>query len=339
MQVQIVVLFQRYNCANARILRDNNIIVIPIYKNWSIVVQCFNKIFGRWYVPYRLKKILKESNPIAFHSHMTVLKYLKPISKYLQGIRLFYTCHSLPERYLGKEQKEERRAAKYLIEKNDLRMIALHHEMAQEINTILDIKNTVVVHNGIDFNRFLNINESKEEVRDSLNIPRDAYVIGHVGRFHPLKNHRFLIEVFRKTVEKKSNAILLLVGAGEELENIKRIIETYGLSKRVIILSNRTDVPRLMRAMDVFVFPSIAEGLGIVLIEAQICGLRSIVSTAVPKEAYVTELVIPMSLEDSIENWCNAILDKTSTGVYSGCIDDYDMNKEIRKLENLYLGK
>lgn len=338
-RVKIVVLFQRHNCANARILKENNIEVIEIYKKWNVLKRCFNRICGWWYVPYRMKKIVHAVNPIAIHSHMTVLKYLKPLSHTLQGIRLFYTCHSLPERYVGKNQPEERKAAQYLIKQNKLRMIALHNEMAQEINAMFDIENTVVIHNGIDFNRFQNVNESKEAVRKSLNIPNNAYLIGHVGRFHPLKNHRFIIEVFCKVAEKKENARLLLVGAGEELDNINELIKVKGLSEKVTILSNRTDVPRLMKAMDVFVFPSIAEGFGIVLIEAQICGLRCVVSTAVPEAAYVTELVIPMDLNDSVENWCNAILDESKKGSYSGCIDDYDMNKEIRKLEKLYLGK
>lgn len=338
-QVKIVVLFQRHNCANSRILKENNIEVIEIYKNWNALTRCFNKICGWWYVPYRMKKIVHTFEPVAIHSHMTVLKYLKPISHALQGTRLFYTCHSLPERYIGKEQPEERKAAQYLLKKNKLRMIALHNEMAQEINAMFDIEDTVVIHNGIDFKRFQNVNESKEDIRKTLNMPNNVYLIGHVGRFHPLKNHPFIIEVFCKVIEKNENARLLLVGAGEELDNINELIKVKGLSEKVTILSNRTDVPRLMKAMDVFVFPSIAEGLGIVLIEAQICGLRCVVSTAVPEAAYVTELVIPMDLNDSVDNWCNVILDESKKGSYSGCIDDYDMNKEIRKLEKLYLGK
>lgn len=93
-----------------------------------------------------------------------------------------------------------------------------------------------------------------------------------------------------------------------------------------------------MKAMDVFVFPSLYEGFGIALIEAQVSGLRCVVSDAVPRQAFQSELAVPMSLHASPEAWGEVILDDSIRGEYEGSIADYDMNQEIKRLEKLYLG-
>ena len=165
----------------------------------------FNKVFGKIYVPYRLKKILDTENAEVIHAHMTVLKYLKPISKELFNCKLFYTCHSLPERYFSGMHKEEYECGKYLIKNNNLRLIGLHKDMADELNNMFNVKNTAVINNGIDFNRFKGIDTEKKEIRKKLGIPENAFVLGHVGRFHPVKNHKFIVQVFEKLKEKKKN--------------------------------------------------------------------------------------------------------------------------------------
>jgi glycosyltransferase involved in cell wall biosynthesis len=106
-----------------------------------------------------------------------------------------------------------------------------------------------------------------------------------------------------------------------------------------MILSNRSDIPELMRAMDVFVFPSLFEGLGIVLIEAQVSGIRCIVSDTVPKEAFRSDLTVAVSLNQSPSEWCDVILDESIKGECYGDLDEYDMNKEIKRLEKLYEGE
>lgn len=148
------------------------------------------------YVSYRIKKILKKEKPYALHAHMTVLKYLKQISKELCSINIFYTCHSIPERYFCRKQKQEYAAAKYLIEHNRLQLIALHNEMAKELDEMFEVNNTKVIHNGIDFSRFKNVSKKKEQIKDELGLPKGSFIVGHVGQFHPLKNHKFLVKVF-----------------------------------------------------------------------------------------------------------------------------------------------
>ena len=335
--VKVVTLFYQPNSANYKILLKNNVKVYSLYNKWNFVTKGFNKVFGKIYVPYRLKKILDTENAEVIHAHMTVLKYLKPISKELFNCKLFYTCHSLPERYFSGMHKEEYECGKYLIKNNNLRLIGLHKDMADELNNMFNVKNTAVINNGIDFNRFKGIDTEKKEIRKKLGIPENAFVLGHVGRFHPVKNHKFIVQVFEKLKEKKKNSFLLLVGDGDETNNIKKMLDERKLQNDYLILSNRTDIPEILKTMDVFIFPSIAEGLGIALVEAQVSGLRCIVSKNVPEAAYLTNLVIPLGLEDSINSWVNAIVDDNMYGTYSGDLDSYDMNKEIKKLEQMYI--
>lgn len=334
--VKIIALFCQKNSANYKTLQQNNIKIYTIYEKWNKTINIFNKLFGRVFVPIKLCKILKEEDVSVIHSHMTVLKYLVPISNMIKNIKLFYTCHSIPERYFSGMQKEEYYAAKYLIKKNQLQLIGLHKNMADELNNLFSVNNTVVIQNGIDFNRFKHVEETKKQIREEIGIPKEAFVLGHVGRFHPIKNHKFIVEVFRVLKEKKKNSFLVMVGDGGETSDIIELLNNYKLNESYLILANRSDIPRIMKAMDVFIFPSIAEGLGIALIEAQVCKLKCVVSDTVPSAAFLTDLVFTKNLQEPVENWVDVILKEEIRGTYSGDIEKYDMNKEIKKLESLY---
>ena len=339
----IIVLYRNTDTANDRLLTQKGVKIIPILKKrYSFLpLRLVQRLNYWWYVPYKLGKILKEEEIEILHVHMALLRYVKKISKQIKSksMKLLYTCHSKPERYLSDKRKDENKAAKYLIGYHQLQIIALHDDMRKEINQIFGINSTVVIRNGIDFNRFRNISETREQIRKSLNIPENAFVIGHVGRFEKIKNHTFLVDVFSELCKRKENAFLLLVGAGELKRQIEEKLNSLGLQGKYLILSHRSDIPQLMKAMDVFVFPSLFEGLGIVLIEAQVSGLRCIVSDAVPEEAFKTELAVPVSLKKTPAEWCDVILDESVKGKVNGNIEDYDMNKEIKRLESLYLGE
>lgn len=339
--VKIVVFYQMPSTANSKHLRDNGITVIPIYKGEkrNTIIKIWQRLTQKLYVPYRLQRIVKQENPDVIHTHLANLKYIFKISDCLNNIRLFYTCHNLPELLLSGKRKDEGIAARYLIKNYDLQMIALHNDMKKELNAMFDIDNAVVIRNGINFKRFITLDESKSQIRESIGIPKNAFVVGHIGRFTHQKNHDFLIDVFKEVADKKENAFLLLIGSGSLMNEVKAKINRYGLDDRVLILSNRTDVPQLLKAMDVFVFPSRFEGLGNVLIEAQVSGLRCIVSDSVPREAFKTDLAVSRSLSKSPAEWCDVILDDLIKGHANGNLEDYDMNKEIKRLEKLYMGE
>ncbi len=147
-------------------------------------------------------------------------------------------------------------------------------------------------------------------VRTELNIPTDALVLGHVGRFVEPKNHTLLVDIMAAVVRHKPDTHLLLVGDGPLRPAIEAKVAQSGLSRHVTFAGSRGDVPRLMMgAMDVFVLPSLYEGLGLVLIEAQAAGLPCVFSDVVPEEVDVVQsLVRRLSLLQPPAEWSTAIL-------------------------------
>ncbi len=166
-----------------------------------------------------------------------------------------------------------------------------------------------ILHYGIDPALFSAQSDSARE-RRRWGIPADAPVIGHVGRFVPQKNHAFLLEVIAACLRLRPDVYFLLVGDGPLRPAIQKALDQRGLSKRVILTGARSDVPRLMlAAMDAFVFPSLWEGLGIVLLEAQAAGLRVLVSENVPDEfAVLPQQIERLPLSDGPDHWARRML-------------------------------
>lgn len=164
------------------------------------------------------------------------------------------------------------------------------------------------LNNAIDASKFQFDLEKRNEIRKELNI-EDNLVIGHVGRFHYQKNHLFLIDIFLEILKKESKAKLLLVGDGNDREKIEKKVETLGLSEYVCFLGVRKDIPDLLQAMDVFLFPSLFEGLSVATIEAQAAGLPCLISDQIPIECKKTELVQQISLNDSAVVWAQKTLE------------------------------
>lgn len=157
---------------------------------------------------------------------------------------------------------------------------------------------------GIDLARFTAY--PRDEVRTELGLTADDFVIGHVGRFDAVKNHRFLLEVARALLRLKQNTRLLLVGDGV----LRADIEAKAHQQEIpfICTGSRADVPRLLSAMDAFVFPSIFEGLPMSVVEAQAAGLPVLISTGVPAEASVVPgSVLRIPLDAGAQAWAEAV--------------------------------
>jgi glycosyltransferase involved in cell wall biosynthesis len=150
----------------------------------------------------------------------------------------------------------------------------------------------------------------KGEVRGELGIPEDAFVIGHVGRFEMVKNHSFLLDIFAEAARDDPSICLLLIGDGPLRPLIQEKVHRAGLTDRVIFLGFRRDVPRLLLgAMDMFIFPSLSEGLGTAKLEAQTAGLPCIVSDGTPESGDVVKpLITRLSLCEPASVWAKAIL-------------------------------
>lgn len=333
--VVIATIYNVKHSANYTPLKENGVKIVSVFNSHSLLTRAFRTLFGRFYIPYKLKKIIKEEKPDCIHTHLQVLRYLDAVKKVLKGITLLYTCHSLPSCMLP-VGSHEWKAAKSLIENNRMQMIALHPKMANEINGMFDIENTQIINNGVDFRKFRNIKKTKKDIRNDLKIPLDSFVVGHVGRFSLPKNHIFLLDVFKEITNRCEKAFLLLVGNGPLEPQICEKIKNLGLQEKVRILSHRSDVPELLTAMDVFLFPSLFEGLPVSLVEAQVVGLKCVISETIDKNSILLPTTVVKNLSDFVQDWADTVLDNTLTNDKYGNIEDYDMEKAIKKLEFLY---
>ena len=151
---------------------------------------------------------------------------------------------------------------------------------------MLKAGNVFIMHNAIDCEKFRFRPEVRERLRKEMGL-EGKFVIGHVGRFERQKNHEFLIEVFAEVKKRRPESILLLVGQGSLESRIKYMVVEKNVEKNVVYLGQRNDVADLLQAIDVFVLPSLYEGLPISLLEAQASGLRCITSDVVTAEASV----------------------------------------------------
>lgn len=165
-----------------------------------------------------------------------------------------------------------------------------------------------VINNGIRCEEFVYNLDVRAECRKELDL-ENKIVIGHIGRFDPQKNHTFLIDIFAQYAMKHENAVLLLVGEGALIGNIRDKVNSLNLSEKVKFLGVRSDTSRIYQAMDIFLLPSLFEGLPVVGVEAQSAGLPILTADTVTKELCVTNLVEMLPLSSSSTVWGEKIDD------------------------------
>lgn len=199
-----------------------------------------------------------------------------------------------------------------------------------------------VLNNAIDAEAYVYNETIRGQVRTELGIKSSTFVCGHVGRFSVQKNHDFLIDVFAEIVRSHTDCKLLLVGEGELKEKIQEKCSKLNLSDKVIFAGLRDDVPNLLQAMDLFLFPSLFEGLGIAVIEAQAAGLPCLISDRVPVECKKTEkLIRQIKLDARAEDWAEKALqsighvrENTKKEIENA---DFDIKKNAVKLQKFYV--
>ena len=335
--------------ANANILFGHKVpIYTPFIPKRNLACKVLNRL-QRLVIPsdkrekysslYIQKRILS-FKPDIIHVHMKMLHYLLPIADKLQGVKIFYRCASTPERYFNYDTEidsAEFDAAKYLLQHNGLQFIALHTQMRDALNSMFGISNTMIIHNVINLEKFKTASTNeKEQIRAQLGIPKDAFVLGHTGRCFYIKNQSFLVDVFYHVAKHNPNAYLLMIGGGDFGAVVNKI-NNYGLAERYLILSARKDVNVLLRAMDVFVFPSLLEGMPNALIEAQASGLKCIASSSITSEAIVSSKAIQMDLEDGAEAWADAILKDKFDWNPKSDIATFELSRIMNEVEQLYM--
>lgn len=202
--------------------------------------------------------------------------------------------------------------------------------------------NFKVINNGIEPLKYKYNLDKRIEKRKELVLDKRDIVVGHVGRLDKQKNHKFLIEIFSELVKINNNYKLILIGTGELEKEIKEQIKNLNLEDNVRLLGVRKDVNKLLQAFDIFLFPSLYEGLPVTLVEAQGAGLKCFISDSVTKEidleCGLTEFI---SLEKSPKEWAE-IVDKNREYERKDTVEalrshGYDMTQNAKELENLYI--
>lgn len=194
-----------------------------------------------------------------------------------------------------------------------------------------------ILPNAIDPERFKFSESARHEIRAKYGIKDDDFVVGHVGRFYPQKNHEFLIDVFAELHKRKVNAKLLLLGDGPLQDRIKQKVESLGLANAVIFAGLQKDPTSFYSAMDIFAFPSLWEGLPLTLVEAQYTGLPCVVGENVTREVVLSEQCVLIkgfdfnSWEKSLERaFC---VGKRPSSVF---LPQYDINNTYSHLSKMY---
>ena len=201
-----------------------------------------------------------------------------------------------------------------------------------------------IIYNGIDIDSYLFNLNTRNRIRLKENC-KDKVIIGHVGRFTYSKNHIFIIQIFNELLKINPNYELWLIGDGQLRKEIENIAYKYNIESKIHFFGKRTDINELLQAIDIFIFPSIYEGLGISLIEAQISGLFCIISDRIQKEAIITNNVEQIELEPyNVQKWVDAII-RYKYNLQNRYIENtfprihlFDIKKVSKRLQDIYVG-
>ena len=271
---------------------------IPSHKD---PIRCINE----------LRRIFKQNHYLIVHSHMNTLSVFSLYAAYLEKvpIRIVHN-HSVPG---GNEYLQD--CVKYILKPWSILFANYYFACSEKAgrwmfgNNRFDKNQVFVMKNAVDFDRFKHIDEEKLiQLKKKYHL-EGKLVVGNIGRLTYAKNHEFLFEILKSLRTKNPNAVLLLVGEGELHNQINEMIRKNNLSDAVVLVGDRSDTENFYHLMDIMVLPSIFEGLSLTTVEAQISGIPSVVSYAVPKEAIISDGGVEyMDLSQSANDWANKIM-------------------------------
>ena len=291
-----------------------------------------------------LKKVLKENNYKIVHSHISTMSVFSLFAA---------KCAGVPVRIAHSHSTTNKKEKKKNLMKQVLRpfskVFATNYMCCSELagrwlfgNKEYDKGNVYLLNNAIDLDKFRYNESLRKKKRKELGIKDDTLVIGHLGRFVAQKNHTFLIDIFNEIHKKNNNSILLLAGQGPLMEDIKNKVKDLNLEDSVKFLGQRNDANELYQAFDVFLLPSLYEGLPVVGVEAQASGLLCYLSDDMTKETKVLDITKFMSLNNTPEEWADNILDdvkkyKRIDTSKEMTAKNFNIKEEAKKLEEYYL--
>ncbi|MBW8190550.1 glycosyltransferase [Neiella marina] len=294
---------------------------------------------------WRLYKTLKQNPYDAIHSHVDHFSGLVLMVAFLAGVKL-RICHSHSNRENIEPKKGLRqwylRLMKWLIYIFCNKYLSVSKEAERSLyGAVVPPQKLEVFYCGLKHLNEITVNP---QLKSELQLPENSLIVGHVGRLSEPKNHRFILQIFARLVQRV-DATLVLVGDGELRADIEQQIAQLNLQSHVKILGMRADAVDIMASVfDVMLFPSLYEGLPLTVVEAQVAGVPILVADNITKEAgFSKHMVAYASLNDSEDQWCDALLALKSTFDRNEREDsfkqtDFYMPNHIQKLQQLYMG-
>jgi glycosyltransferase EpsF len=265
-----------------------------------------------------LVKIMSANSFIAVHTHTDYQGGFPALAAKLSGIKK-RICHSHStdwpkgSRFLDKVTLK---ALQTIIKFSATNYCSCSKEAAKFLfgPRMVNSGKVSILKNGIDITEFSIVdNNSKNNVMEELNLQENTKVIGHVGRFSDSKNHIFILKVLKKLLEEDDHYVAVLIGDGPNKSQVEKEAKKLGVLNHLKFLGIREDIPRLMKAFDIFLFPSKFEGFGIVTLEAQCSGTPCVIADTVPKTTDMgLGLTTFISLGESLDTWCNKVKEAIS---------------------------
>lgn len=295
----------------------------------------------RNYVKYikSLKMLFKEHKEYRIvHGHHAALGFL-----YLNEAKKANIPVRISHAHIANYSKTPRGILTHLLSRMYGRFANVHMACSNKAGKYMyGGKKYIVINNGIDTDLFKFSFEKRNNIRKEFDID-DKFVLIHVGRFHDQKNHSFLVDVFIKLLENYDNSFIIMIGNGPLKNRIIEKITNNKIIDKCLLLENRSDVNDLLCASDVFVFPSLYEGLPLTLVEAQTSGLPIVCSDSITNETKLIDDYYELSLEQNIEDWVNAINTTRKNNInreeaYKQVRKKgYDCKDVAKKMERFYL--
>ena len=306
-----------------------------------ILIPPYQKVFK---YQKELKRVLKEGNYKIVHSHINALSIFPLRAAKKAGI---------PIRIAHSHSTSNKKEWKKNLIKNILRpfskVYANGYMCCSELagrwlfgNKEYDKGSVYLLNNAIDLNKYKYDERIRKNKRKELGIKDTTFVVGHIGRFVEQKNHRFLIDIFYEIHKKNNDSILLLAGQGPLMDEMKDKVHNLKLDECVRFLGQRKDANELYQAFDLFLLPSLYEGLPVVGVEAQASGNLCYLSTDMTKETKVLDSTKFMSLNNSAEEWASSILNDAKKYKKHNTEDEvskygFNIKLEQKKLVDYYI--
>ena len=282
---------------------------------------------------YETWKVIKENKPDIVHANTNIVNFWSLLPAKILKIKGRISHSHIAE----KDKSTFYKIIAYVCKRLTIKTANLYVACGKEAGEYMyGSKPFIIINNALDLSEFV---YTKDNFRVKLNL-EGKIIIGHAGRFTAQKNQKRVIEIFESYLKENSNAHLLLAGVGEDMETIRQYVSSKGLTKHVTFLGIVRNMQQFYSAIDVFILPSLYEGLPVVGLEVQAAGIPAILSDNIDKSVKITSLIDFMSLSESNEEWSKAIekVRHRNKVNYKQQIREagYDVSFEVKKLEKIY---